>query len=152
MAGIVPAMEDCVLPGSIPNLSLFPVGMPEIAVPARPTWCRVGKKSIGMSLVKRILGVSEDHMDTQSRPSVHPSFIDEAKNTSAKEELVKSIAYLSVICASILIGSFLLLYPGSVCAESIAKDQVNIRSGPSLKSSVIYLAPLGYVQAPCFRD
>jgi hypothetical protein len=34
MAGTILAGQDCVLPGSIPNLSLFPVGIPEIAVPA----------------------------------------------------------------------------------------------------------------------
>lgn len=46
------------------------------------------------------------------------------------------------VCVSI---SFLfLVYSGSVCADSILKDQVNIRSGPSMKSDVSFRAPLGY--------
>lgn len=38
----------------------------------------------------------------------------------------------------------LLASPPITAAKSIAKDEVNVRSGPSLKSSVLYKAPLGY--------
>ncbi|MFP5212391.1 MAG: SH3 domain-containing protein [Acidobacteriota bacterium] len=45
--------------------------------------------------------------------------------------------------ASVVMG-LTLAFPGVACAESICKNQVNVRSGPSLQSDVIYQAPLGY--------
>lgn len=38
----------------------------------------------------------------------------------------------------------LVTHPDPACAKSIGRDQVNIRSGPSLKSSISFHAPLGY--------
>lgn len=46
--------------------------------------------------------------------------------------------------ACLLIAPMVLGLAGSLEAKSIGKDQVNIRSGPNLKSKVIFSAPLGY--------
>ncbi len=43
-----------------------------------------------------------------------------------------------------LVGAMLLAVPGWAALESIGKDNVNIRSGPGLQTSIIFQAPLGY--------
>ncbi|MGV8074169.1 MAG: SH3 domain-containing protein [Syntrophobacteraceae bacterium] len=50
---------------------------------------------------------------------------------------------LSALLTYLIIGIALPALPGSTYAKSIGKDQVNIRSGPSIKSRVILRAPLG---------
>lgn len=50
----------------------------------------------------------------------------------------------STVRACLLIAPMVLGLAGSLEAKSIGKDQVNIRSGPNLKSKVIFSAPLGY--------
>jgi len=51
---------------------------------------------------------------------------------------------LVLFCTGVLIGPGLLTLSGPACAESISKDKVNIRSGPSLRSRIVFKAPLGY--------
>jgi uncharacterized protein YgiM (DUF1202 family) len=63
---------------------------------------------------------------------------------STKEEFVNRIVCASALCTFLVIGYVLLTFSGSAFAQSIGKDRVNIRSGPSLKSRIIYQAPLGY--------
>lgn len=46
--------------------------------------------------------------------------------------------------ACALIAPMVLSLAGSIEAKSIGKDQVNIRSGPDLNSSIVFTAPLGY--------
>lgn len=50
----------------------------------------------------------------------------------------------STVRACLLIAHMVLGLAGSLEAKSIGKDQVNIRSGPNLKSKIIFSAPLGY--------
>lgn len=57
---------------------------------------------------------------------------------------MKRIVRLSVLSTCLMIGPALVVHSGSASAKSIVKDQVNIRSGPSIKSSIIFNAPLGY--------
>lgn len=54
------------------------------------------------------------------------------------------LIYLSILCACFLIIPALVMHPGSAWAKSIGRDQVNIRSGPSLTSGIAFHAPLGY--------
>jgi SH3-like domain-containing protein len=55
-----------------------------------------------------------------------------------KEDFVKLILSTFLICL-VLVES-----PPASAAKSIGKDEVNVRSGPSLKNSILYKAPLGY--------
>jgi len=57
---------------------------------------------------------------------------------------LKKISWLVLFCGGVLTGIALLAISGSAGAESISKDKVNIRSGPSIKNRIIFKAPLGY--------
>ncbi len=48
-----------------------------------------------------------------------------------------------VVCSS-LAGLVLLAIPALADTKSIAKDEVNVRSGPSLESPIVFRAPVGY--------
>jgi len=50
----------------------------------------------------------------------------------------------STVRACLLIAPMVLGLAGTLDAKSIGKDQVNIRSTPSLKGKVIFTVPLGY--------
>ena len=54
--------------------------------------------------------------------------------------MLGSVLFFTAVFA----GPGLLVLSGPACAESISKDKVNIRSGPSLRSRIVYKAPLGY--------
>lgn len=43
-----------------------------------------------------------------------------------------------------LVGAIFLAAPGWAALESIGKDKVHIRSGPGLRTAIIFQAPLGY--------
>ncbi len=61
---------------------------------------------------------------------------------------MRGVMQLAVTCISmgvLLGGAFLMMaLPELAFAKCIGKDQVNIRSGPNLKSEVIFRAPLAY--------
>ncbi len=57
---------------------------------------------------------------------------------------MKRITCLCMLSTYLLIAHVLPGHFDFACAKCIGKDLVNIRSGPSLKSNVIFLAPLGY--------
>jgi uncharacterized protein YgiM (DUF1202 family) len=46
--------------------------------------------------------------------------------------------------SSVLLCMVLMSFPLSATAQSIAKEEVNVRSGPGLESIVLLKAPLGY--------
>lgn len=50
----------------------------------------------------------------------------------------------STVRACLFIAPMVIGLAGSLDAKSIGKDQVNIRSTPSLKGKVIFTVPLGY--------
>jgi SH3-like domain-containing protein len=52
--------------------------------------------------------------------------------------------YIFAFRACLLAAPIVLALAGSPEAKSIGKDQVNIRSEPSLSSPIIFTAPLGY--------
>ncbi|MEM5789290.1 MAG: SH3 domain-containing protein [Syntrophobacteraceae bacterium] len=57
---------------------------------------------------------------------------------------MKKVIRLFVICSCIVTGFIPAADFGSAFAKCIGKDQVNVRSGPSLQSRIILHAPLGY--------
>ena len=56
---------------------------------------------------------------------------------------MKRRPYFKKFCKPLLVP-LLLAAAAPASAKSIGKDQVNIRSGPSLNSDIIFVAPLGY--------
>lgn len=52
--------------------------------------------------------------------------------------------FFSTVRACLFIPPIILGLTASIEAKSINKDQVNIRSGPSLDSKIIFTVPLGY--------
>jgi uncharacterized protein YgiM (DUF1202 family) len=67
---------------------------------------------------------------------------------------------VKLVFSSIMLGLLLVAFPLLAASESIGKDEVNVRSGPSLRQSILFKAPLGYpieVEKKkgdwvCFRD
>ncbi len=57
---------------------------------------------------------------------------------------MKNKQYIFSFRACLLAAPIILALSSPAGAKSIAKDQVNIRSKPSLSSEIIFTAPLGY--------
>lgn len=57
---------------------------------------------------------------------------------------MRKVTSLAVLWTILAVGPAVLLSPPCTSAKSIGKDRVNIRSGPSLKSKILFQAPLGY--------
>jgi len=51
---------------------------------------------------------------------------------------------VKLIFSSITLGLFLLASPLLAASKSIGKDEVNVRSGPSLRQKILFKVPLGY--------
>jgi SH3-like domain-containing protein len=49
-----------------------------------------------------------------------------------------------LVFGSIFLCVVLLAAPALAATKSIGKDEVNVRSGPSLRESIVFKAPLGY--------
>jgi SH3-like domain-containing protein len=65
-------------------------------------------------------------------------------HTTIKEKFVKKKNGISKFCASLLIAPMVMALAGSAHGNSIGKDEVNIRSQPSLNSDILFTLPLGY--------
>ncbi len=50
----------------------------------------------------------------------------------------------TILSSFIILSLAVLINPNCASAQSIGKNQINIRSGPSLRSRVLFQAPLGY--------
>lgn len=57
---------------------------------------------------------------------------------------MKGLVKLAMFWAVVFGCAVVLANPMGASAKSIGKDQVNIHSGPSLRSKVLFQAPLGY--------
>ena len=64
-------------------------------------------------------------------------------HTFIQEKSMNHTASLVTACACLLAGASLLA-PAWCQAKSIAKDQVNLRTGPSQDSEILLVAPQGY--------